>query len=76
MATLRRNAYFPPHSYAVLTAHLILEGEMTIRYLGDDQNSEKKTFREQERFDVEAGKVHEVWTGGQGCTYLVGEGEH
>ena len=49
---------------------------MTIRYLGDDQNSEKKTFREQERFDVEAGKVHEVWTGRQGCTYLVGEGEN
>lgn len=25
------------------------------------------------RIDVEAGRVHEVWVGGEGCRYVIGE---
>jgi hypothetical protein len=30
-------------------------------------------YGEGERLDVDAGRVHEVWVGGAGCTYVVGE---
>ena len=26
-----------------------------------------------DRIDVDAGKVHEVWIGPEGCTYVIGE---
>ncbi len=36
-------------------------------------NSGKETFGVGERIDVEAGRRHEVWMGGEGCEYVVGE---
>lgn len=63
---------YPPHSHAGLTTHLILSGELTIAY-PDDQSPVKKTYGVGERVDVDAGKVHEVWIGKGGCTYVIGE---
>jgi len=34
---------------------------------------EEMTFRVGDRVDVDAGKVHEVWMGGEGCEYVIGE---
>ena len=38
-----------------------------------DNRKEKKTFGVGERVDVEKGRVHEVWMGGEGCEYVVGD---
>lgn len=70
--TRHRNSHYSPHSHRSLTTHLILKGELTITYPRDEA-PEKKTFVVGERIDVEAGRVHEVWIGGEGCTYVIGE---
>ncbi len=67
-----RNAYYRPHSHAGLTTHLILRGELTITF-PDDRSPEKKTYTVGDRIDVEAGRVHEVRMGKEGCTYVIGE---
>ena len=47
---------------------------MTISYPRDERPEiEEKTFGVGERVDVEAGRVHEVWMGREGCEYVVGE---
>ncbi|RFU34020.1 hypothetical protein B7463_g2264, partial [Scytalidium lignicola] len=66
------NAYYPPHSHRGLTTHLILRGELTICY-PQDKDPQKKTFGVGDRIDVDADKVHEVWIGVEGCTYVIGE---
>lgn len=66
------NAHYSPHSHGGLTTHLILKGQLTIIYPNDVQ-PEKKTFSVGDRIDVEAGRVHEVWMGAEGCTYVIGE---
>ncbi|KAK1758520.1 hypothetical protein QBC47DRAFT_411210 [Echria macrotheca] len=80
--TDRPNAYYPPHSHAGVTTHLILAGELTIAYPssssqkdGDDNKTEieKVTYGVGDRIDVPAGRVHEVWMGREGCTYVIGE---
>jgi UDP-N-acetyl-D-mannosaminuronic acid transferase (WecB/TagA/CpsF family) len=45
---------------------------MTITY-PKDEVPEKITFGVGARIDVEAGRVHEVWIGREGCTYVIGE---
>jgi hypothetical protein len=55
-----------------LTTHLILKGELTITY-PKEKDAEKKTYNVGDRIDVEAGRVHEGWTGPEGCTYVIGE---
>ncbi len=79
------NAHYPPHRHAGLTTHLILQGELTITYPEDGKKEETKdddggsgkskreTFGPGDRIDVEAGKMHEVWMGSEGCTYVIGE---
>ncbi|KAK3310744.1 uncharacterized protein B0T15DRAFT_519294 [Chaetomium strumarium] len=70
------NAYYPPHSHAGLTTHVILKGQLTIAYPqdGDAQHREMKTtYGVGDRIDVDAGRVHEVWIGREGCTYVIGE---
>jgi hypothetical protein len=54
-----------------LTTHLILSGSFTVAY--PDDGPEKETFGPGARIDVPARKVHEVWMGGEGCTYVIGE---
>jgi hypothetical protein len=67
-----RNAHYSPHSHSGLTTHLILNGSLTITY-PKETNAEKVTYGVGDRIDVDAGKVHEVWIGPQGCTYVIGE---
>ena len=55
-----------------MTTHLILSGELTVSYPEDDPDK-KETLGPGARFDVPAGKVHEVWVGKEGCTFVIGE---
>jgi len=69
-----RNAHYQPHSHSGLTTHLIRRGELTISYPDEDPKREKKeTYGVGARLDVPAGKVHEVWMGSSGCSYVIGE---
>ena len=63
---------YPPHSHPGLTTHLILKGELTITY-PNETTPEKETHGVGARIDVDAGKLHEVWVGKEGCTYVIGE---
>lgn len=62
------NAYYPDHTHAMETAHVILQGEMTLTMDG-----RTKTHRAGERCDVRAGTAHSAKMGPQGCRYLIGE---
>lgn len=62
------NAYYPDHSHPVETAHIILDGEMTVTY-----NGQTRTCRAGERIDVPARTVHSARMGPKGCRYLIGE---
>jgi len=66
------NAHYPPHKHEGLTTHLIVRGQFTITYPKDPFPT-KETFGPGGRIDVDANKVHEVWVGEEGCTYVVGE---
>ncbi|POR33285.1 Uncharacterized protein TPAR_06516 [Tolypocladium paradoxum] len=66
------NCHYAPHSHAGPTTHLVLAGEMTLRY-PDEAGREGATYGVGARVDVDAGTVHEVWIGPAGCTYVVGE---
>ncbi|KAL1870276.1 hypothetical protein VTK73DRAFT_2725 [Phialemonium thermophilum] len=66
------NAHYPPHSHSNLTTHLIVRGQLTITYPRDRQPV-KTTHGPGARVDVDAGRVHEVWIGNEGCTYVIGE---
>lgn len=61
-------AFYPDHTHSGLTAHIILDGEMTLTMGGKSQ-----TFRVGERCDVPAAAVHSAQMGPRGCRYLVGE---
>ena len=62
-------ASYPDHTHAVDTAHIILEGEMTLT-CGDSTG----TYAAGERPpDVPAGAVHSARMGPRGCRYLIGE---
>ena len=45
---------------------------MTMRY-PNDTDPKKETLGVGERWDVDAQKVHAVWVGPSGCTYVIGE---
>jgi hypothetical protein len=62
------NAYYPDHTHGGLTAHIILDGEMTLT-----QDGSSRTYGVGERCDVPAGAVHAAKMGPSGCRYLVGE---
>ena len=61
-------AFYPDHTHAGLTAHIILDGEMTLTCGGKSE-----TYRVGDRCDVAAGAVHSAQMGPRGCRYLVGE---
>jgi quercetin dioxygenase-like cupin family protein len=61
-------AFYPDHTHAGLTAHIILDGEMTLTMAG-----KSATYRAGERVDVPADAVHSAKMGSAGCRYLVGE---
>jgi len=62
------HVFYPDHTHATGTAHIILEGEMTLTMDGQTH-----TFRAGERCDVPAGAVHSACMGPRGCRYLIGE---
>jgi mannose-6-phosphate isomerase-like protein (cupin superfamily) len=63
------NTFYADHTHEVDTAHIILEGEMTLTRDGRSQ-----TYRAGERPpDVPAGAVHSARIGPKGCRYLIGE---
>lgn len=62
------NTFYPDHTHAGETAHIILDGEMSLTQAG-----ETRTFRAGERCDVPAGAVHSAKTGPRGSRYLIGE---
>jgi quercetin dioxygenase-like cupin family protein len=59
--------FYPEHIHEGLTAHIILDGEMTMSMRGA-----MKTYRVGERCDVPAGAVHAARMGPEGCRYLIG----
>ena len=62
------HAHYPDHTHAAETAHIILEGEMTLIVGG-----RSATYRTGDRCDVPAGAVHAARMGPEGCRYLIGE---
>jgi mannose-6-phosphate isomerase-like protein (cupin superfamily) len=62
------NAFYPDHTHTALTAHIVLEGQMTLAIAGKSE-----TYGVGERCDVPAGAVHWAQMGPGGCRYLVGE---
>lgn len=64
------NAHYPPHTHAGLTTHLVLSGELTLTYPGED-GSRKHVCGPGARFDVKAHQKHEVWVGSSGCTVSI-----
>jgi mannose-6-phosphate isomerase-like protein (cupin superfamily) len=62
------HAFYSDHTHAGLTAHIILDGEMTLAMGGTSQ-----TFHVGDRCDVPASAVHSAKMGPRGCRYLVGE---
>jgi len=66
------NAFYPDHTHAGLTAHIILDGEMTLA-IKEKAARKSQTYRAGERCDVPAGAVHSARMGASGCRYLVGE---
>lgn len=72
LLTMGSNYHYAPHSHSGLTTHLVVQGELTLWYPGA-ADSERRTYRPGERVDVDAGRLHEVWIGDEGCTYVIGE---
>lgn len=64
----RAGASYPDHKHSMETAHIILEGEMTITQAGKTH-----TYKAGDRVDVPAGAVHSAKMGPSGCRYLIGE---
>jgi len=62
------NAHYPDHTHASETAHIILDGEMTLA-----QGDSTQTYGAGERCDVPAGAAHSARMGARGCRYLIGE---
>jgi len=62
------NAYNPNHTHESLTAHIIIEGEMTLT-----MNNETKTYKVGDRVDVPAKATHSAKMGPKGCRYIIGE---
>lgn len=60
--------FYPDHTHGTLTAHIILDGQMTLT-----MNGEAETYYAGDRCDVPAGVVHSALMGPQGCRYLIGE---
>jgi quercetin dioxygenase-like cupin family protein len=59
---------YSDHTHPVETAHIILEGEMTLMMDG-----RSTTYRVGDRCDVPAGTVHAARMGPAGWRYLIGE---
>lgn len=61
-------AFYPDHTHSTVTAHIILDGQVTLTMDG-----KAHTYHAGERCDVPAGALHSAQMGARGCRYLVGE---
>ena len=61
-------AYYPDHTHSGITAHIVLDGEITVTSEGKTQ-----TYSTGQRFDVPSGEVHSAKIGPSGCRYMIGE---
>ena len=59
---------YPDHTHDVLTALVILEGEISVTIEG-----KTRTYKPGDRFDVSPETVHSARMGPQGCRYIIGE---
>ena len=66
--TDKPHEYYMPHKHNQLSAHVIIEGGMTVK----TKRKGKMVLKEGDRFDVLSGEAHEVWIGKDGCKYIVG----
>jgi quercetin dioxygenase-like cupin family protein len=64
----RSNAHYSDHTHAMLTAHIILDGELELTTGGTTT-----VYKQGDRCDVPAGAVHSARMGPHGCRYLIGE---
>ncbi len=62
------DATYPDHTHPVLTAHVVLEGEMRLT-----MNGQTETYKSGDRCDVPAHTRHSARMGPEGCQYLIGE---
>jgi quercetin dioxygenase-like cupin family protein len=62
------NASYSDHAHPFTSAHVILEGEMTI--VSEHQG---RVLRVGDRMDVLAGTIHSVKMGNSGCRYIIGQ---
>jgi quercetin dioxygenase-like cupin family protein len=62
------NAYYPEHTHTTETAHVILQGKMTLSIEG-----QTRSYGIGERCDVPAGTSHSARIGPDGCRYSIGE---
>jgi mannose-6-phosphate isomerase-like protein (cupin superfamily) len=62
------SARYADHTHATETAHIVLDGELTLTMAGHS-----RTYGMGERCDVPAGAVHAAHMGPTGCRYLIGE---
>jgi mannose-6-phosphate isomerase-like protein (cupin superfamily) len=62
------NAHYADHTHPTETAHIILDGAMTLTHGGAT-----RTYDAGERCDVPAGAMHSARMGPRGCRYLIGE---
>ncbi len=62
------DTWYPDHVHPAATAHLIVEGDVTVTIKG-----KSRTYKAGERCDVPGGTVHSAKMGPQGCRYVVGE---
>jgi quercetin dioxygenase-like cupin family protein len=63
------DAFYSDHTHPVDTAHIIVEGEMTLTCGG----STITYFAGERPPDVPAGAVHAARMGPRGCRYVIGE---
>ena len=61
-------AYYPDHTHRGTTAHIVLEGDISVTSKG-----ETVTYSAGDRFDVPADTVHSAKIGPKGCLYIIGE---
>ncbi len=59
---------YADHTHQTKTAHVILQGEMTLTSEGNTH-----IYAAGERVDVPANTVHSAQMGAEGCKYLIGE---
>lgn len=62
------NAFYPDHTHIGITAHIVLDGEITVTSEG-----QTVSYKTGERFDVPSGEVHSASIGPNGCRYMIGE---